>query len=39
MAPRIIVIGPMGAGKSTVAALISNRLGKPHRDTDEMVVG
>jgi shikimate kinase len=39
MAPRIIIIGPMGAGKSTVAALISHRLEMPHRDTDEIVVG
>jgi shikimate kinase len=39
MAPRIIVIGPMGAGKSTVALAISKRLALPHRDTDEIVVG
>lgn len=39
MAPRIIVIGPMGAGKSTVASAISKRLALPHRDTDEIVVG
>ena len=39
MAPRIIVIGPMGAGKSTVASAISQRLALPHRDTDEIVVG
>lgn len=39
MAPRIIVIGPMGAGKSTVALAISRRLSLSHRDTDEIVVG
>jgi shikimate kinase len=39
MAPRIILIGPMGSGKSTVAAAISQRLSLPHRDTDEIVVG
>jgi shikimate kinase len=39
MAPRIILIGPMGSGKSTVAGAISRRLSIPHRDTDEIVVG
>lgn len=39
MAPRIIVIGPMGAGKSTVASIISKRLALPHRDTDKTVIG
>lgn len=39
MTPRIILIGPMGAGKSTVAAVIAKRLGLLHRDTDEIVVG
>lgn len=39
MTPRIILTGPMGAGKSTVAQAISGRLGLIHRDTDEIVVG
>lgn len=39
MTPRIILIGPMGAGKSTVAAAIGERLGLIHRDTDEIVIG
>lgn len=39
MTPRIILIGPMGAGKSTVAQEIGGRLGLIHRDTDEIVVG
>jgi shikimate kinase len=39
MAPRIIIIGPMGSGKSTVASAISRRLELAHRDTDEIVIG
>ena len=39
MAPRIVLIGPMGSGKSTVAAAISQRLSLSHRDTDEIVIG
>ncbi|MDQ1288752.1 MAG: shikimate kinase / 3-dehydroquinate synthase [Actinomycetota bacterium] len=34
MSPRVVVVGPPGAGKSTVAALIATRLGEGVRDTD-----
>jgi shikimate kinase len=33
----IVLIGPMGAGKTTVADLVGSRLGKPVRDTDHDV--
>ena len=33
----IVLIGPMGAGKTTVAGLLSERLGTPARDTDRDV--
>lgn len=32
--PRVVLIGPMGAGKSTVAALLADRWGVAVRDTD-----
>lgn len=32
--PRVVLIGPMGAGKSTVAALLGEAWGVPVRDTD-----
>lgn len=34
MSPKVVLIGPMGAGKSTVAALLSDAWGVPARDTD-----
>lgn len=34
MTPRVVLIGPMGAGKSTVAALLADAWGVPARDTD-----
>lgn len=37
MAPRIILIGPMGSGKSTVGSALAAHLGAELRDTDEMV--
>lgn len=34
MSPRAVLVGPMGAGKSTVAAVLAERLGVAARDTD-----
>jgi shikimate kinase len=33
---EIILIGPVGSGKSTIAALLSKRLGLPRRSMDEL---
>lgn len=33
-APRVVLVGPMGAGKSTVAAVLGERWGVAVRDTD-----
>jgi shikimate kinase len=35
--PRVVLVGPMGAGKTTVAGLLAERWGVPVRDTDEDV--
>jgi shikimate kinase len=32
--PRVVLVGPMGAGKSTVAAILAERWGVEVRDTD-----
>ena len=32
--PRVVLVGPMGAGKSTVGTLLSQAWGVPFRDTD-----
>jgi shikimate kinase len=32
--PRVVLVGPMGAGKSTVGALLADALGVTSRDTD-----
>ena len=37
MAPRIILIGPMGSGKTTIGQLIAKRLDIAFRDTDQVV--
>jgi shikimate kinase len=37
MAPRVILVGPMGSGKSTIGALIAQRLQLPFRDTDSVI--
>ncbi|HEX5861219.1 MAG TPA: shikimate kinase, partial [Nocardioides sp.] len=34
MAPRVVLVGPMGAGKTTVAALLAEAWGVAARDTD-----
>jgi shikimate kinase len=36
--PRAVLVGPMGAGKSTVAALLARRWGVAARDTDDDIV-
>ncbi|MGC5344725.1 3-dehydroquinate synthase [Streptomyces sp. DT171] len=36
--PLIVLVGPMGVGKSTVGALLAQRLGTHYRDTDADVV-
>ena len=38
MAPRIILIGPMGSGKTTIGQKLSNDFGISFRDTDQMIV-
>ena len=32
--PRVVLVGPMGAGKTTVARILAERWGVPVRDTD-----
>jgi shikimate kinase len=34
VSPVVVLVGPPGSGKSTVAALLASGLGKTHRDTD-----
>ena len=35
--PRVVLVGPMGAGKSTVGRLLADRWGVAFRDTDDDV--
>jgi shikimate kinase len=37
MTPRIILIGPMGAGKSTVGEILARDFSSQWRDTDQMI--
>ncbi|MFF6994164.1 shikimate kinase [Streptomyces sp. NPDC008313] len=37
-APLVVLVGPMGVGKSTVGALLAERLGCGYRDTDDDIV-
>ncbi|MFJ9586832.1 shikimate kinase [Streptomyces acidicola] len=37
-APLIVLVGPMGVGKSTVGQLLAERLGVGYRDTDDDIV-
>ncbi|MBC2868963.1 shikimate kinase [Streptomyces mexicanus] len=36
--PLVVLVGPMGVGKSTVGQLLAARLGTAYRDTDEDIV-
>ncbi|MFJ1563337.1 shikimate kinase [Streptomyces erythrochromogenes] len=36
--PLVVLVGPMGSGKSTVGALLAERLAVPYRDTDADIV-
>jgi len=36
--PRVVLVGPMGAGKTTVAGLVGEAWGVPVRDTDADIV-
>lgn len=38
MPPRVVLVGPMGAGKTTVAGLLGDAWGVPVRDTDADIV-
>ena len=37
MAPKVILIGPMGSGKTTIGALLAEKLGLSFRDTDHLI--
>jgi len=37
MAPRVILIGPMGSGKTTIGSLLAGKLGLCFRDTDHLI--
>ncbi|MEU6356395.1 shikimate kinase [Streptomyces sp. NPDC047072] len=39
MSPVVVLVGPMGVGKSTVGQLLAERLGVGYRDTDDDIVG
>lgn len=36
--PAVVLVGPMGVGKSTVGQLLAERLGVAYRDTDDDIV-
>ena len=37
MAPKVILIGPMGSGKTTIGSLLAGKLGLSFRDTDHLI--
>ena len=37
MAPRVILIGPMGSGKTTIGQLLATQWNIPFRDTDHVI--
>lgn len=39
MAPRVILIGPMGSGKTTIGQLVASKLGIAFHDTDHVIEG
>ena len=38
MAPRIVLIGPMGSGKTTIGKRLASDFQLSFRDTDQMIV-
>jgi shikimate kinase len=38
MSPAVVLVGPMGAGKTTIGALVAAELNLPFRDTDDDIV-
>ena len=38
MAPRIVLIGPMGSGKTTIGRRLASNMGLTFADTDEMII-
>lgn len=38
MSPVVVLVGPMGVGKSTVGRLLAERLATGYRDTDDDIV-
>ena len=37
MPPRLILIGPMGSGKTTIGQLLATKLNLAFRDTDHII--
>lgn len=37
MAPKVILIGPMGSGKTTIGSLLAQKLNLEFRDTDQII--
>ena len=37
MAPKVILIGPMGSGKTTIGSKLASKLGLNFRDTDQII--
>lgn len=39
MSPRVVLVGPPGAGKSVVGRVLADRLGVPLLETDDLIAG